>query len=66
MQLVGVPPGMERRAWARVVAAWKRLPDLFARVRALERAAGLDGPAGRASDRGEPALRAGAGDDETP
>jgi UDP-3-O-[3-hydroxymyristoyl] glucosamine N-acyltransferase len=37
-QILGVPPGMDRRRWARIVAAWKRLPDLLVRVRKLEQA----------------------------
>ncbi len=41
-QILGVPPGLERRRWARIVAAWKRLPDLLVRVRELERRMGPD------------------------
>ena len=36
-QILGVPPGMDRKRWARIVAAWKRLPELLVRVRELER-----------------------------
>jgi UDP-3-O-[3-hydroxymyristoyl] glucosamine N-acyltransferase len=39
-QILGVPPGMDRRRWAKIVAAWKRLPDLLVRVRKLEQALG--------------------------
>jgi UDP-3-O-[3-hydroxymyristoyl] glucosamine N-acyltransferase len=34
--ILGVVPGVERRAWARIVASWKRLPELLRRVRTLE------------------------------
>jgi UDP-3-O-[3-hydroxymyristoyl] glucosamine N-acyltransferase len=40
-QILGLPPGMDRRLWARIVASWKRLPDLFVRVRRLEAALGV-------------------------
>jgi len=39
-QVLGVP-AIERRLWARVVAAWKRLPELLVRVRRIERHLGL-------------------------
>jgi len=39
-QILGVPPGMDRRRWARIVAAWKRLPELLVRVREIERRLG--------------------------
>ena len=34
-------PQMERRLYARVVAAWKRLPDLLRRVRRIEERLGI-------------------------
>jgi len=40
-QILGVPPGLERRRWGRIVAAWKRLPELFVRVRELEKRLGV-------------------------
>jgi len=40
-QVLGIP-AIERRLWGRVVAAWKRLPDLFHRVRRIEKQLGLD------------------------
>ncbi len=52
-ELLGVPPAMDRRRWARVVAAWKRLPELLTRVRRIEDALGLRGEPGGA-DRSEP------------
>lgn len=39
-QVLGVP-AIERRLWGRVVAAWKRLPELLVRVRRIERHLGL-------------------------
>jgi UDP-3-O-[3-hydroxymyristoyl] glucosamine N-acyltransferase len=36
-QILGVPPGVDRRLWGRIVAAWKRLPNLLTRVRELEK-----------------------------
>jgi UDP-3-O-[3-hydroxymyristoyl] glucosamine N-acyltransferase len=39
--VLGVVPAVERRAWARIVASWKRLPELLGRVRALEERAGV-------------------------
>ncbi len=36
-QILGVPPGVDRKLWGRIVAAWKRLPGLLPRVRELER-----------------------------
>jgi UDP-3-O-[3-hydroxymyristoyl] glucosamine N-acyltransferase len=40
-QVLGVP-SMERRLFAKVVAATKRLPDLFQRVRRIERKLGVE------------------------
>jgi UDP-3-O-[3-hydroxymyristoyl] glucosamine N-acyltransferase len=40
-QVLGVP-SMDRRLWGRVVAATKRLPELFVRVRRLERQLGVE------------------------
>jgi UDP-3-O-[3-hydroxymyristoyl] glucosamine N-acyltransferase len=42
-QVLGTP-AMERRAWGRFVAARKRIPELFARVRRIEQRLGLRGP----------------------
>jgi len=43
-QILGVPPGVDRRLWGRIVVAWKRLPELLVRVRDLEKRLGkLDG-----------------------
>jgi UDP-3-O-[3-hydroxymyristoyl] glucosamine N-acyltransferase len=39
-QVLGTP-AMERRAWGRFIATRKRIPDLFARVRRIERRLGL-------------------------
>ena len=39
-QVAGMPQ-MERRLYARVVAAWKRLPDLLRRVRRIEERLGI-------------------------
>ena len=36
-QILGVPPGVDRKLWGRIVAAWKRLPALLPRVRELEK-----------------------------
>jgi UDP-3-O-[3-hydroxymyristoyl] glucosamine N-acyltransferase len=36
-EILGVPPGVDRRLWGRIVAAWKRLPALLPRVRELEK-----------------------------
>jgi len=56
-QLLGVPPGMERRRWGRIVAAWKRLPELFVRVRRLERQlGGGDAETGSADDSEAPSV----------
>jgi UDP-3-O-[3-hydroxymyristoyl] glucosamine N-acyltransferase len=39
-QVLGVP-AIDRRLWGRVVASWKRLPELLVRVRKIERHLGL-------------------------
>jgi UDP-3-O-[3-hydroxymyristoyl] glucosamine N-acyltransferase len=41
-QVLGVP-AVERRLWAKVVAAQKRLPELLHRVRRIEKRLGLGG-----------------------
>ncbi len=41
-QVLGTP-AMERRAWSRFVAARKRIPELFARIRRIEQRLGLRG-----------------------
>jgi UDP-3-O-[3-hydroxymyristoyl] glucosamine N-acyltransferase len=53
-ELLGVVPGMDRRRWARIIAAWKRLPELLVRVRRIEDALELRGDPGGGGDRGEP------------
>jgi UDP-3-O-[3-hydroxymyristoyl] glucosamine N-acyltransferase len=40
-QLLGFP-GVDRRLFARIVAAWKRLPGLLKRVRRIEQQLGID------------------------
>lgn len=40
VQMLGFP-GMERRLWNRVAAAWKRLPELLRRVRRIEERLGI-------------------------
>ena len=40
-QLHGFPP-LQRRKFARVTAAWKRLPDLLKRVKRIEKKLGMD------------------------
>ncbi len=39
---VGGTPAVDIRLWRRLVAAWARLPDLFRRVRRLERQLGVE------------------------
>jgi hypothetical protein len=41
-QVLGVP-AVERRLWAKVVAAKQRLPELLVRVRRIEKRLGIDG-----------------------
>jgi UDP-3-O-[3-hydroxymyristoyl] glucosamine N-acyltransferase len=41
-QVLGVP-SVDRRLWAKIIAAKKRLPELFQRVRRIEKRLGLDG-----------------------
>jgi UDP-3-O-[3-hydroxymyristoyl] glucosamine N-acyltransferase len=40
-QVLGIP-AIERRLWGKVAAAWKRLPDLFHRVRRIEKKLGIE------------------------
>ncbi len=44
-QLLGYP-GMDRRLYVRVWAAWKRLPELLRRVARIERQLGMAGDKG--------------------
>jgi UDP-3-O-[3-hydroxymyristoyl] glucosamine N-acyltransferase len=39
-QMLGVP-ATDRRAWGRIVASWKRVPDLLRRVRRIEKEMGI-------------------------
>lgn len=40
--IVGGSPAIDVRLWRRVIAAWRRLPDLLRRVRRLERHLGME------------------------